>query len=55
MLRRLFAESSSVLSNHCVAAVIYGLRTSIMTYLERDAILSLLMGFLLYAIADEPI
>ena len=25
------------------------------TYLDKDAILSLLIGFLLYAIADEPI
>ena len=53
--RRLFAESSSVLSNHCVAEVIAGFITSARTYLERDAILSLLIGFLLYAMADEPI
>ena len=54
-LSRLFAESSSVLSNHCVADVIAGLSASIITYLERDAIRSLLIGFLLYAIADDPI
>ena len=46
-LSLLFAESSSVLSNHCVADVIAGLSASIITYLERDAIRSLLIGFLL--------
>ena len=51
----LFAESSRVLSNHCVPAVNAGLRLSIITYLARDVILSHLIGFLLYAIADEPI
>ena len=54
-LRRLFAESSRVLSNHCVADVIAGFRASIITYLDREAILSLLIGFLLYAIAEDPI
>ncbi len=51
----LFAESSRVLSNHCVAAVNEGFKTSIITYLESEVILSHLIGFLLYAIADEPI
>ena len=55
MERRLLAESSSVLSNHWVAEVIAGFRASIITYLEREAIRSLLIGFLLYAIAEEPI
>ena len=55
MLRRLFAESSSVLSNHWVAEVIAGFSASTITYLDRDAIRSLLIGFLLYAIAEEPI
>ena len=55
MLRRLFAESSRVLSNHWVADVIAGFRASTITYLEREAIRSLLIGFLLYAIAEEPI
>ena len=51
----LFAESSSVLSNHCVAAVIAGLSESTITYLARDVIRSDLIGFLLYGIAEEPI
>jgi len=51
----LFAESSRVLSNHCVPAVNAGLRTSQITYLASDVILSSLIGFLLYAIAEEPI
>ena len=51
----LLAESSSVRSNHWVAEVIAGLRASIITYLEREAILSLLMGLRLYAIAEDPI
>ena len=55
MLKRLFAESSRVLSNHCVADVMAGFNASIMTYLAREAILSLLIGFLLYAIAEDPI
>ena len=54
-LRRLFAESSNVLSNHCVADVIAGFSASIITYLDSDAIRSLLIGFLLYAIAEDPI
>ena len=44
---RLFALSSSVLSNHCVPAVNAGLRVSIITYLESEVILSALIGFLL--------
>ena len=51
----LFAESSRVLSNHCVADVMAGFNASIITYLDREAILSERIGFLLYAIADEPI
>ena len=51
----LFAESSRVLSNHCVEAVTAGFMASAITYLESEPILSLLIGFLLYAIAEEPI
>ena len=51
----LFAESSRVLSNHWVDAVTAGLIASAITYLEREPILSLLIGLRLYAIADEPI
>ena len=51
----LLAESSSVLSNHCVADVIAGFSASTITNLEREAIRSLRMGFLLYAMAEEPI
>ena len=43
-LRRLFAESSNVLSNHCVADVIAGFSASIITYLDSDAIRSLHSG-----------
>lgn len=52
---RLFAESSSVRSNHCVAEVNAGLSESQMTYLASAQIRSERMGFLLYGIADEPI
>ena len=55
MLRRLLAESSRVRSNHWVAEVIAGFSASVITYLDREAIRSLLIGFLLYAIAEEPI
>ena len=51
----LFAESSSVRSNHWEADVIAGFNASTITYLDREAILSLRIGFLLYAIAEEPI
>ena len=43
----LFAESSRVLSNHCVPAVNAGFSTSTIRYLESEVILSLLIGFLL--------
>ena len=43
----LFAESSNVLSNHCVPAVIAGFKASTITYLAKALILSLLIGFLL--------
>ena len=51
----LFAESSNVLSNHCVADVIAGFNASTITKRAKEAILSLRIGFLLYAIAEEPI
>ena len=51
----LFAESSKLLSNHWVASTIAGEIDSAIINLESDDILSLLIGFLLYAIADEPI
>ena len=51
----LFAESSKVLSNHCVEAVIAGSCDNTITCLDSEFILSLLIGFLLYAIADDPI
>src|SRR6056297_2037420 len=51
----LLAESSRVLSNHCVDAVSDVLLVKFIIYLDKDAIRSLLIGFLLYAIADEPI
>ena len=47
MERRLLAESSRVLSNHWVADVIAGFSASIITYLAKEAIRSLLIGFLL--------
>ena len=54
-LRRLFAESSSVRSNHCAPEVMAVFCMSAIIYLEREAIRSLLMGLRLYAMADEPI
>ena len=51
----LLAESSKVLSNHCVPAVIAGFNEFTITYLAHALILSLLIGFLLYAIAEDPI
>ena len=55
MAMRLFAESSSVRSNHCVDAVIAGLIESETTYLASAQMRSLLIGLRLYGIADEPI
>ena len=52
---RLFAESSSVRSNHCVDDVISGLMVSEMTYLARAQIRSQRIGLRLYGIADDPI
>ena len=45
--RRLLAESSRVLSNHWVAEVIAGFKASTITNLDREAIRSLRIGFLL--------
>ena len=53
-IRRL-AESSSVRSNHCVAAVIAGFSVSTITYRASDAMRSERIGLRLYAIADDPI
>ncbi len=55
MDRRLLAESSRVLSNHWVAEVMAGFSASTITYRDREAIRSLLMGLRLYAMAEEPI
>ena len=49
------AESSSVLSSHCVEEISAGFFASFMTYLAKETILSQRMGFLLYAIAEDPI
>ena len=43
----LLAESSSVLSNHCVEEVMAGFKASTITYLAKAPILSDLIGFLL--------
>ena len=43
----LLAESSKLLSNHWVAWTKAGLNDSVIIYLDNDAILSLLIGFLL--------
>ena len=51
----LFAESSSVRSIHCVEAVIAALTGNESIYLASAQILSQRIGFLLYAIAEEPI
>jgi hypothetical protein len=52
---RLFAESSSVRSNHCVAAVNAGSITSVMACRASAVIRSVRIGLRLYGIADEPI
>mmetsp|Transcript_9866 Transcript_9866/g.24302 ORF Transcript_9866/g.24302 Transcript_9866/m.24302 type:complete len:201 (+) Transcript_9866:293-895(+) len=52
-IRRL-AESSRVRSNHWVACVWAVLATREMTYRAREQTRSLLIGFLLYAIAEDP-
>ena len=51
----LLAESSNVLSNHCVAKTNAPVCELEITYFASDEILSLLIGFLLYAIALDPI
>ena len=38
-----------------VANILAGFKASIITYLDKEAIRSLRIGFLLYAIAEEPI
>ncbi len=52
---RLFALSSNVRSNHCVAAVNVGFSTSVIIYLASADIRSLRIGLRLYGMADEPI
>ncbi len=52
---RLFAESSSVLSSHCSDAVIGPLVARLSTSRERPVTRSQRIGFLLYAIAEDPI
>uniref|UniRef100_A0A224XYC2 Uncharacterized protein n=1 Tax=Panstrongylus lignarius TaxID=156445 RepID=A0A224XYC2_9HEMI len=52
---RLFALSSSVLSSHCTEAVCAALVYKDIKCLESAQHLSLLIGFLLYAIALDPI
>src|SRR5690606_21230823 len=52
---RRFAESSSVRSSHCVAAVNAGSIVRTMTCRASAFIRSVRIGFRLYAIADEPI
>ena len=53
--KRLAAESSSVRSSHCVAAVCSGLAAKADTWRARAQIRSERMGFRLYGMADEPI
>ncbi len=52
---RRLAESSSVRSSHCVAAVKAGSMDSVITCRARAQMRSALMGLRLYGIADEPI
>ena len=51
LICRVIQSSLKPLSCRCDRRV----KASTITYLEREAIRSLLIGFLLYAIADEPI
>ena len=46
-IQELLMDLEDLLSNHCAADVIAGFSASIITYLAREAILSLLIGFLL--------